>query len=614
MKSPVSSLFSSLVISAAVFSATLVGPTAARAQSQSAPVISSASSLDVYYQVELQGGNAFSYRIVASGSPTGYGASGLPATTTLTSSTGWLYGNASYPGLYSVTLSASNAVGTGTAPLRLAIHPAIIGVSNSGNKAYPAGSTLTISVRYNSPVGVIGTPSVVLSLSSPAAGTRVASYVSGSGSDTLLFAYTPGATDVSSSVAAISTLNLNGGSIRDANGLDAGAALPAHQTSSAFSAVSFTASANGSGANSASIAPSFLGQPQDQSIAAGSTVMFAAQATAPTSVSYQWTHDGAAISGATSPTLLLGNTGAADAGSYAAIATTSAGSVTSSSATLRVVASSNPGRLLNLSILSGVQGTLTLGFVIGGAGATGTENLLIRGLGPALNAFGVNGLLADPILTTIQQNSKAVLATNAGWNGQHAVITADAVAGAFPLSDPASADSAVVVPLSTSTGGYTVQVAGKSGDSGTALAEVYDATSGYFANTPHLINLSCLTPVTAGGSLSAGFVVGGDTAKTVLIRALGPALGAFGVTGTMPDPQVTLRALGSTSALATAQGSAGAGDLSAVAASVGAFQIASATSADSAIVVTLPPGGYTANVSSVSGAAGNVLVEVYEVP
>ena len=589
-------------------------PIAARAQTASAPVITSASTLDVYYQVEQQGGNIFSYQIVASNSPTSYAAAGLPSTTTITSSTGWLYGNSSYPGLYAVTLSASNATGTGTAPLRLAIHPAILGVSSSGNSAYPAGTTLTISVRYNTPVGVIGTPSITLSLGSPAGGTRSASYISGSGSDTLVFAYAPGATDVSSSVTPLSTLSLNGGSIRDSNGLDAGTGLPPQQTSSAFSSTSFTAAQGGTASNSASIAPSFVTQPSDATIATGSTVMFSAQATAPTTVAYQWLHNGVAISGATNPSLLVSAAAATDAGSYALVATTNAGSTTSSVATLSVVTSANPGRLLNLSILSSVQSKLTLGFVIGGSGASGSENLLIRGLGPALTAFGINGLLADPTVTTIQQSSQSVVASNSGWAGQHAVVTADAVTGAFPLSNPASADSAVVVPLSSSAGGYTVQIAGKSGDSGTALAEVYDDTTGYSASTPHLINLSCLTPLVANGSLSAGFVIGGDTAKTVLVRALGPALSAFGVTGTMPDPEVTLRALGGTSIIATAQGSAGSAQLSAVAASVGAFQITSATSADSAVVLTLAPGAYTADVSSISGAAGNVLVEVYEVP
>jgi len=602
---------SSVLFSAAVLTG-ILPPTAARAQS-AAPVISSATSLDVYYQVELQGGNTFSYHIVASNSPTSYGATGLPTTATLTASTGWIYGNSSYPGLYSVTLSATNGSGTSTAPLQLAIHPAIVGVSNSGNHAYPAGTTLSIMLQFNAPVGVIGNPDLTLSLGSPASGTRLASYVSGSGTNTLVFAYTPGATDVSSSVSVLSTLSLNGGSIRDANGLDVGPGLPAQQTAGAFSTVSFTAAATGSGSSAAATAPSFVLQPQSATIAAGSSVVLTSQATANSDVSYQWMLNGAAISGATSADLMLSATSAADAGNYTVVATTGSESTTSTAATLTVVTSTNPGRLMNLSILSDVQTSLTLGFIVGGAGVSGSENVLIRGVGPALSEFGLGNLLPDPTVTTVQQSSQAVLATNAGWDGAKSVVAADATTGAFPLENAASADSAIVLPVSAVSGGYTVKIAGKSGDSGTALAEVYDDTTTYTATTPHLINLSCLTPVAAGANLSAGFVIGGDTSKTVLIRALGPALTAFGVTAPMADPQVSVNALGSNAVLAVAQGGAGSADISAVASQVGAFSVTSSTSADSAVVVTLAPGDYTATVSSVSGGAGSVLVEVYEV-
>jgi len=37
-------------------------------------------------------------------------------------------------------------------------------------------------------------------------------------------------------------------------------------------------------------------------------------------------------------------------------------------------------------------------------------------------------------------------------------------------------------------------------------------------------------------------------------------------------------------------------------------------SRDCAILVTLPPGSYTAVAASASGAAGSVLVDAYEVP
>ena len=166
-------------------------------------------------------------------------------------------------------------------------------------------------------------------------------------------------------------------------------------------------------------------------------------------------------------------------------------------------------------------------------------------------------------------------------------------------------------------GGYSVVVAGKTGDSGNAITEVYDATSNYTAASTRLINLSCITTIPAGGSLGVGFVLGGTTNKTLLVRVSGPTLATFGEGGTMADPQMVVTPE-SNGAVIVASNSGWGGDsvISAVAASVGAFPFTtSPTSHDSAVVLTLPPGTpYTVQVNSASGGGGNVLVEVYEVP
>jgi hypothetical protein len=193
------------------------------------------------------------------------------------------------------------------------------------------------------------------------------------------------------------------------------------------------------------------------------------------------------------------------------------------------------------------------------------------------------------------------------------VAAANAAFTGFPLTNPASHDAAVV--LSLPIGGDTVQVKGSSGDSGTALAEVYDATTTYTTASPRLVNLSCLNLVSKGGSLTAGFVIGGATAKTVLVRATGPALTAFGVTGVMPDPQIVLQnSTGAT--LASNAGWGGDPQITAAgnATTATAFALTNPSSLDSAVLLSLPPGGYTATVTSVSSAGGSALVEVYEVP
>jgi hypothetical protein len=67
-------------------------------------------------------GTAFSYQITATNSPTSFGASGLPAGLTVDTGSGLISGTPTgASGTYSVTLSATNNVGTGTAPLTLTI-------------------------------------------------------------------------------------------------------------------------------------------------------------------------------------------------------------------------------------------------------------------------------------------------------------------------------------------------------------------------------------------------------------------------------------------------------------------------------------------------------------
>jgi hypothetical protein len=335
---------------------------------------------------------------------------------------------------------------------------------------------------------------------------------------------------------------------------------------------------------------------------------------------YQWYLNKVALPGATGPRLVLSGTTSANAGLYTCTANNSSGTITSNIASLAVTApSATSGRLINLSVLSNVQGTLTTGFIIGGAGTSGSEPLLIRAIGPALTSLGVSAaaVLPDPSLTVIPSGATVAVASNVGWgtpaSNQAAVAAANAAFTGFPLTNPASHDAAVV--LSLPIGGDTVQVKGSSGDSGTALAEVYDATASYTVTSPRLVNLSCLNLIAKSGSLTAGFVIGGATAKTVLVRATGPALTAFGVTGVMPDPQIVLQ----NSAGATLASNAGwGGDPQITAAgnatTATAFALTNPSSLDSAVLLSLPPGGYTATVTSVSSAGGSALVEVYEVP
>lgn len=130
--------------------------------------------------------------------------------------------------------------------------------------------------------------------------------------------------------------------------------------------------------------------------------------------------------------------------------------------------------LINLSARASVGGSaanLTLGFVLGGAGQ---RNVLIRGAGPALAAFGVADAIADPQLTLFDSNSQPLQA-NDGWTTADSVSALSAAftaVGAFAFA-PGSADSALLSSLPPSL--YSVQVTSASGATGEALAEIYQA-------------------------------------------------------------------------------------------------------------------------------------------
>jgi cyclophilin family peptidyl-prolyl cis-trans isomerase len=369
--------------------------------------------------------------------------------------------------------------------------------------------------------------------------------------------------------------------------------------------------------------PVFATQPASRAmtIAAGSTAVVSAAVTG--AASYRWERNGAAIGSGASNVLVLENTTAAQAGAYRLIATNALGETASDPVTLTVVdaAPGTGGRLVNLSILTqaGVGArVLTVGAVVGPFDAPGALPLVVRAVGPTLAEapFNVPGVLGDPSMTLFAAGGSAVIDTNDDWGGGGAAAAAFAAVGAFAL--PAnSRDSALVLPSpGLGVGGYTVQISGKAGESaGRVLAEIYDASgSNRAAASPRLINVSTLAQIEAGADLTAGFVIGGQTARTVLVRGVGPSLTRLGVSGVMPDPILELFNNDTGQMIGGNDDWAGALEVSATAALVGAFSLGGGTSKDAALLVTLSPGAYSARVSDATGSSGTAIIEVYEVP
>jgi hypothetical protein len=272
----------------------------------------------------------------------------------------------------------------------------------------------------------------------------------------------------------------------------------------------------------------------------------------------------------------------------------------------------NPGRLINLSILTNLAAAdnFTMGFVVGGAGTTGPKALLARAAGPSLAPLGVSPAHTDPRLEFFVGSTR--LRENDNWAGAAAITAAFAQVGAFAFTSPASLDAALYEPA-VAPGNNSIVVSGVGNAAGTVIAELYDATPAptVGSTTPRLINVSVRKHL--GEGLTAGFVVGGGSARSVLIRAIGPTLGtAFGVPGVLVDPKVALFDAAGTK-LADNDDWGGSAALSTAFSVVGAFALPEG-SRDAALLATLPPGNYTVTVSRGGGANGITLVEVYELP
>ena len=369
-------------------------------------------------------------------------------------------------------------------------------------------------------------------------------------------------------------------------------------------------------------APVIATQPVAQSVANGATVIFTVGATGSGTLSYQWLKDGAAIAGANSSTLTVSSVTSANAGNYSVKVTNATGSITSTGIALTVGSVPNPGRLINLSVLTSIAGAgdnFTFGFVVGGAGTSGNKPMLMRAAGPSLAQLGVGGVLSDPTMEFYNGANK--ISQNDDWAGDTSVLSTSAAVGAFPFTGATSKDSAIYVsaiPL----GNDSVKVSGVGAAAGAVIAELYDATPSaqFVTTTPRLVNVSVLKSI--GSSITVGFVIGGSTSVNVLVRAVGPTVGAapFNVGGAIADPKLTLIAaggatLGSNDDWGTpaGTGAATAAQLSAAFTAVGAFNLP-AGSKDAALLVKLSPGSYTAQVTASTGTTGVGLVEVYEAP
>jgi CotH kinase protein/Lamin Tail Domain len=221
-------------------------------------------------------------------------------------------------------------------------------------------------------------------------------------------------------------------------------------------------------------------------------------------------------------------------------------------------------------------------------------------------------------------DSQFVAQPSAGLSGTSRVVTP--AAGAVLIytldgTDPRAVGGAVAAGALTSASPVTLPAtqafAARSYAASMAHAFPGSPWSAPIGNPVRLVNVSGQAAVGTGANiLVEGFVVTGplNSQEQVLLRAVGPGLTQFGVTGVLAQP--VLSVFDSTGTLVASNTGWGTDQnypaVANAATTVGAFAIA-ANSADSALLLNLTPGNYTMQVSGAGSSTGNALGEVYEV-
>jgi hypothetical protein len=237
------------------------------------------------------------------------------------------------------------------------------------------------------------------------------------------------------------------------------------------------------------------------------------------------------------------------------------------------------------------------GFIVQGPSS---KNLIIRAIGPSLAGAGVAGSLADPTVELHNQNG-VVIAFDDDWQDDPAQATAIQNAGLAPSNPKESALAETLAP-----GPYTAIVRGTSQTTGVALVEIFDIDSHPAAS--QLVNISTRASVQTGDKVMiGGFIITGSDPANVVIRAIGPSLTAANVAGALPDPFIELH--DGNGSLITSNDNWQQDSLQAV--QIQAAGLAPGNALESALFITLNPGGYTAIVKGAQSTTGVGLVEVF---
>jgi hypothetical protein len=396
------------------------------------------------------------------------------------------------------------------------------------------------------------------------------------------------------------------------------------------------------------VAPTITAQPANATVTTGGSATFSVVASGTAPLAYQWQKNGVAVAGATASAFSIATTQSSDAGNYGCVVSNSAGSITSSPATLTVTTATvapsiatqpagstvNEGAAANFTVAANGTAPLTFQWQKNGTALAGATSATLVIATVRLADAGNYGCVVSNSAGSVTSDV-AVLAVNAAPAGIAPVITSQpagatitagsavtftvTATGTAPLAYQWRKDGVALASATSSSlalsnvqsadaGSYSVVVSNGAGTITSAAAALQVAAI-VARPAARIVNLAVRTRVGgAAGTPTVGFVMNGAAAgKQIIIRAVGPSLAALGVTGVLANPRLQLWSGG---AMLLANDDWLAADAPAFSA-VGAFPLV-AGAPDAAIVATLPSGSYTTPLSITAGDSGIVLIECYD--
>jgi hypothetical protein len=288
-----------------------------------------------------------------------------------------------------------------------------------------------------------------------------------------------------------------------------------------------------SGSGSSATAPSITSQPSSTTVTAGGTAKFSVTASGTAPLSYQWSKNGSAISGATSSGYTTPSTTSSDNGSnFTVVVTNSAGSATSSVATLTVTAAATAPTISSQPASITVAAGSTAKFSVSASG-TAPLSYQWRKNGSAIS--GATATTYTTPATTASDNGStfAVVVSNSAGSVTSSSATLTVTSSSPAISWTPSSLSFGSVPIgTTSTLSVTIS---SSGSSTTTISSDSISGAGLSASgNPPLSGLMLSPGQTAQLNVTFSPVSGGAISGSAVIdsNASNASVATIPITGT----------------------------------------------------------------------------------